>query len=724
MSRAPVRPGLWGRIEQGVRDHPSDARGDGHLWKRLADLVDPAQYRPELAPDIEIKEFKLRWGNDYAMIANPRDLIHYTLSSAELEAVKLMDGSRTVKEIVLERFAESGDLDLDGVVSLVQSLYEGNMLRRRFLDVDAAVTRAMKPETTARTKARIFARSLTIEWKNADRLVRWFYRNGMKVFFVPPVVLLSVIAAIGGFVAFVTVVRTRDFSLTGESLALGALILMGLNYFLTFCHELGHAVVLTHYKRRVKSAGFQIYFGSPAFFVDASEALMMDRRPRILQALGGPLAEAIVAGIASLVVLVWPDWFLAETLYQFAVLNYVVLFMNLIPLLELDGYFILSDVIQVPDLRPRSLQFIRHDLWHKLRKREGWKKQEVGLALYGVLGVLFTIFSLYTAYFFWKAIFGNLIIQMWNGGFVSRVVLLALGVLVAGPIVRGVLKLIGAVVRRVRAVIRRIRFKLELKWRVEAAEMIDALPTFKDIPVEVLNDLAGRVRLRQYAPGQPVFRQGDAADAFFVVRRGRVQVVEENRETGNERIIATLDRGQSFGELALIQETVRSATVRALEETELFEVDRGTFDRLLADMVEVLDFVPTLQQFAELQSLPPFANLTAERLAEVLDHGDWVNLPPEEDVVVEGAPGDAFYAIASGQVEVVRDGEVVDAMGPGRWFGEVALLMDVPRTATIRTRTPVRAFRLERAGFDRLVADSFRRGTLRPNIAVGRTQEH
>ena len=86
--------------------------------------------------------------------------------------------------------------------------------------------------------------------------------------------------------------------------------------------------------------------------------------------------------------------------------------------------------------------------------------------------------------------------------------------------------------------------------------------------------------------------------------------------------------------------------------------------------------------------------------------------------------GDAFYAIGSGQVDVERGGHVVDVMGPGQYFGEVALLMDVPRTATVRARTPLRAFRVEREGFDRLVADSFRRGRLKPNIVLDRTQEH
>ena len=71
------------------------------------------------------------------------------------------------------------------------------------------------------------------------------------------------------------------------------------------------------------------------------------------QAFAGPFAELIIAGAASLMVWAFPgSRCCAATLYKFAVLNYFVIFMNLMPLLELDGYWILSDLIQVPDLRP------------------------------------------------------------------------------------------------------------------------------------------------------------------------------------------------------------------------------------------------------------------------------------------------------------------------------------------------------------------------------------
>jgi CRP-like cAMP-binding protein len=66
----------------------------------------------------------------------------------------------------------------------------------------------------------------------------------------------------------------------------------------------------------------------------------------------------------------------------------------------------------------------------------------------------------------------------------------------------------------------------------------------------------------------------------------------------------------------------------------------------------------------------------------------------------------------------------VSSLGAGAHFGEIALLHDVPRTATVLARTPVRAFRLGRDGFDRLVAGAFRGGTLKPATGSERTWQH
>ena len=488
-------------------------------------------------------------------------------------------------------------------------------------------------------------------------------------------------------------------------------------------HELGHAVVISRYDRKVKSAGFMIYFGSPAFFVEATDSLMLDRRQRILQSSAGPFTELVIAGVAGARRLRLPRTVRSPSLlYKFALLNYLVIFLNLIPLLELDGYWILSDLIQVPDLRPRSLQFVQHDLWHKIRARERLTPQEWGLGGYAVAGIAFTIFSFYTAYFFWQAIFGELVMSLWRGNLGSKILLFLLAAFLAGPVIRGLLNLLRLLVRRVDGMVRAIRFRLETDWRVEAAELIDELPAFDDLPEDVLSDLAGRVHLRILRAGEPIFRQGDQPDAFYVVRKGTVQIEDEDPETGDTRLLRTMERGESFGEMGLLGSHRRQATVRALDEVELFEVDKGTFDRLLAEDMRAPDFGHTMQALAELRELPVFGTLDSEKLTVILEHGGWIAAGPGEVLITQGEPGDRFFVVASGRAEVVRDGSPVGAIGKGRYFGEVALLRDVPRTATVTASTPMRLFALDRDGFELVIADAFRRGTLRP--AADRIWQH
>ena len=516
-----------------AEDLEANGASDGaNVWELLAHLVDPTELRPKLADDIEIRMFEQRWGEGYVMIANPRDLLHYRLAASDLGLLQMIDGTRTVKEIVIERFEGSGEMELSAVIDLVQSLYQGNFLEQRYVDVPSMVARAMDPVTERRRKARQFGKTLTIEWEGAHRLAQGLYDHGLKWVFRPPVLVALAAIAVAGLGVFIDLLRDQRFAIAGRSLAIGFIVLIVLDYVMVFCHEMGHAVVIVHNGRRIRSAGFQIYFGSPAFFVESSDGLMMGRRQQIIESFAGPFAQLVLAGIASIIARSFPDWILSETMYKFAVLNYLVVIMNLVPLLELDGYYILADLIEVPDLRERSLVFMRRDLVHKLRTREHFSKRDTGLALYGVLGIAFTIFSLYTAYFYWQTVFGDLVSRLWNEGTVTRLLLLVLAAFIAGPLLRGLISLLRAIGREVRAAWRRIRFRLETGWRVEASELIDALPMFEDIPVDSLNEIAGRVRLRALGAGQSAFRQGDQPDAFYVVRKGVLEVVEEDPESG------------------------------------------------------------------------------------------------------------------------------------------------------------------------------------------------
>jgi CRP-like cAMP-binding protein/Zn-dependent protease len=694
------------------------------VWKILSERVDVAKFKPKLAPDIEAKHFEDRAG-PYVMIANPRDLLHYRIDPGDSEILRLMDGNRTIEEIVVQRLEESGEIELSGVADLVLTLYQANFLERPFVDSEAALQRAIDPAPTFRHKLRTFASTLTVELGSPQRLVQALYDAGLRYFFNPIATGIIAATSVAGFVAFLTLVHRKTFSLQGPgSIAAEGVILLVLNYFLTFWHEVGHALIMVRNGRRVKTAGFMIYFGSPAWFVDSSDALMMPRGQRILCSFAGPLADMFLAGIGALILLTWPHMIVGHLLFKFIVLNYFVLFLNLIPMLELDGYHIASEALRMPDLRQDSLAFLRNDLFRKLRKREGWHGREVGLASYAIVGVAFSIFAFYTGGLYWKQLFGGFVSALWRGGLPTRVLLFVLALFIGGPLIRGGIRFIRFGIAKARLLWRSIVFRFETSWRVEAAEMIDALPIFDDVPEDSLSDLAGRVRLRSFSPGQLIVRQGERAEAFFVVRSGSLEVFEIDPASQNERVLRVLGRGESFGELAVVQASVRTASVRALEDSEVFEIDRSTFQRLLAEMVHVPEFAPGFQQIEELRQLQVFKHLEPDELAELLEYGEWVTFAPGDTILKLGEVGDAFYAIGSGQVDVLKGRKHLMTFGPGEHFGEVALLLRVKRTATCKARTSVRAYRLTRKGFDRLMRSAFKKGTLNPHAPADVTWQH
>jgi MFS family permease len=116
----------------------------------------------------------------------------------------------------------------------------------------------------------------------------------------------------------------------------------------------------------------------------------------------------------------------------------------------------------------------------------------------------------------------------------------------------------------------------------------------------------------------------------------------------------------------------------------------SAIDRATTIPAERLDIVRANPIFAP---LPPPA---LEQLAGALQAVDY---DTGQEIVRQGDSGDRFFLVVDGALDVEVDGRHVDTLGPGDSFGEIALLRDVPRTATVKTRTPVRLYALDRDAF-------------------------
>lgn len=181
---------------------------------------------------------------------------------------------------------------------------------------------------------------------------------------------------------------------------------------------------------------------------------------------------------------------------------------------------------------------------------------------------------------------------------------------------------------------------------------------------------------RSTKKGDVVISKGDrVANEFFIVEEGTFETVEEPH--------VVYESGQSFGEMALMYDCPRAATVICTsDEGKLWVLDRLTFRRVI--MVESLKKRALHTSF--LRKVHLLSDLTEYELENIADALETYTIPAGAVVFREGDVGDRFYIIKSGEVRAYsREHPENIKLGQGDYFGELALLSQVKRSKTIET---------------------------------------
>jgi CRP-like cAMP-binding protein len=119
---------------------------------------------------------------------------------------------------------------------------------------------------------------------------------------------------------------------------------------------------------------------------------------------------------------------------------------------------------------------------------------------------------------------------------------------------------------------------------------LTAMPFFAGLDAAALDRVASGTRMRRFRRGEVIFHVGDPGDALFLIASGSVKITLPS-ETGEEAILATLQPGEVFGELSLLDGAPRSATAVALEASETMVLQRERFRQLLATEPTIRDAV-------------------------------------------------------------------------------------------------------------------------------------
>ncbi len=234
------------------------------------------------------------------------------------------------------------------------------------------------------------------------------------------------------------------------------------------------------------------------------------------------------------------------------------------------------------------------------------------------------------------------------------------------------------------------------------------VPLLRDCSDEARRRLAARGTMRTYAAGAPVVVQGEVGRELFALIVGSVVVVRRD-EFGRTKTVATLRAPCVFGELAVLQDTPRTADVVAATEVTVLALAGDAFKTMTRDPAFAKDFERCVDRIALEQyfaASPAFRSVPSEVLSTLTNRGEFVLLPDGATLFEEGDPGDAFFMVLRGEVEAFVGQRSVGVIGQGSFVGEMALLSAQPRSATVVAKGDVRLLRLGAEDFWGIVSDN------------------
>ena len=210
---------------------------------------------------------------------------------------------------------------------------------------------------------------------------------------------------------------------------------------------------------------------------------------------------------------------------------------------------------------------------------------------------------------------------------------------------------------------------------------------------------------KNYKSGENVITQGEEGDVLYLVDSGELDCEKVFKAGNKPTYLKTYKPGESFGELALLYNAPRAATIRAKTNSICWALDRECFNNIVKDAAikKREKYENTLKKVEILKSIDPY------ELGQICDALKIKNFEKGEAIINQGDKGDIFFILDEGKAhaeKVFEEGKKpqrVKDYEAGGYFGELALLKNEPRAATIIADNNCRCLFLDRMAFKRLL---------------------
>ncbi|KAI8080921.1 cAMP dependent protein kinase regulatory subunit [Thamnidium elegans] len=221
---------------------------------------------------------------------------------------------------------------------------------------------------------------------------------------------------------------------------------------------------------------------------------------------------------------------------------------------------------------------------------------------------------------------------------------------------------------------------------------------FKNLDDEQYSDVVDAMVQKEIKAGDHVINQGAVGDYFYIVESGQLDCFIDSKK------VTSYGPGGSFGELALMYNAPRAASIVAVTDGRLYALDRVTFRSIL--MENTARKRRMYERF--LEEIPLFKSLETYERHKIADALEPVQFDDNDVVIKEGDVGDNFYLIESGEAKFYKllpDGSQQEVMvgKKGEYFGELALLRDELRAASVVAHGKLKCATLGKKAFNRLL---------------------
>ncbi|MBN3301111.1 cGMP-dependent protein kinase 2 [Amia ocellicauda] len=225
----------------------------------------------------------------------------------------------------------------------------------------------------------------------------------------------------------------------------------------------------------------------------------------------------------------------------------------------------------------------------------------------------------------------------------------------------------------------KVRVRKDSSVKKLITEALNKNQFLKRLELQQIKDMVECMYERTYHQGDYVIKQGEPGNHLFVLADGQLDVFQQSK------LLTTISVWTAFGELAILYNCTRTASVKAVSNVQTWALDREVFQNIMRRTAQARH--EEYRNF--LRSVSLLTNLPEEKLNKIVDCLEVEYYDKGDYVIREGEEGSTFYVIAKGKVKVTQsteehtEPETIKSLQRGDYFGEKALISDDVRSANI-----------------------------------------